>query len=47
MGPGNQPGLSLSQIKVAVEAQPELYSLIYVPKPLMVPGGRFIEYYYW
>ncbi|XP_048471432.1 trehalase isoform X2 [Rhincodon typus] len=30
-----------------VQSHPELYSQIYVPKPLIVPGGRFREYYYW
>ncbi|XP_044732126.1 trehalase-like [Chrysoperla carnea] len=23
------------------------YSLLYVPKPFVIPGGRFREYYYW
>lgn len=36
-----------SQIKDDVRAHPMFYSQIYVPHPLMVPGGRFIEYYYW
>ncbi|XP_054853686.1 trehalase isoform X2 [Eublepharis macularius] len=35
------------KVKADVQASPENYSLIYVPHPLMVPGGRFIEYYYW
>ncbi|XP_067826810.1 trehalase [Heptranchias perlo] len=35
------------KIKVEVQSHPELYSQIYVPKPLVVPGGRFREYYYW
>lgn len=26
---------------------PELYSLIYLPHPFIVPGGRFKEMYYW
>uniref|UniRef100_A0A8C5RK34 Trehalase n=1 Tax=Laticauda laticaudata TaxID=8630 RepID=A0A8C5RK34_LATLA len=26
---------------------PWRYSLIYVPNPVIVPGGRFREYYYW
>ncbi|XP_015594366.1 trehalase isoform X3 [Cephus cinctus] len=25
----------------------ELYSIIYVPNPVIVPGGRFREFYYW
>ncbi|CAI9591761.1 unnamed protein product, partial [Staurois parvus] len=35
------------QIKEEVKIQPERYSLIYVPNPLIVPGGRFREFYYW
>ncbi|XP_067910253.1 trehalase isoform X2 [Heterodontus francisci] len=35
------------KIKLDVQSHPELYSQIYVPKPLIVPGGRFREYYYW
>ncbi|XP_051895879.1 trehalase [Pristis pectinata] len=35
------------KIKVDVQSHPELYSQIYVPNPLVVPGGRFREYYYW
>ncbi|XP_043533654.1 trehalase isoform X6 [Chiloscyllium plagiosum] len=35
------------KIKLDVQAHPELYSQVYVPKPLIVPGGRFREYYYW
>ncbi|KAG8141696.1 hypothetical protein E2320_007255 [Naja naja] len=30
-----------------VQASPWRYSLIYVPNPVIVPGGRFREYYYW
>lgn len=30
-----------------VEANPSRYSLLYVPKPFVVPGGRFREFYYW
>ena len=26
---------------------PELYSMMYVPHPFIVPGGRFREFYYW
>lgn len=25
----------------------ELYSIVYVPHPVIVPGGRFREFYYW
>ncbi|CAM4613616.1 unnamed protein product [Lepidochelys kempii] len=35
------------KIKDDVRTHPMFYSQIYVPHPLMVPGGRFIEYYYW
>ncbi|XP_071054754.1 trehalase-like isoform X2 [Onthophagus taurus] len=35
------------QIKDAVRESPDRYSLIWVPKPFIVPGGRFREYYYW
>ncbi|XP_015742880.1 trehalase isoform X2 [Python bivittatus] len=30
-----------------VQVTPWRYSVIYVPHPLIVPGGRFREYYYW
>ncbi|KAH8271604.1 hypothetical protein KR018_010892, partial [Drosophila ironensis] len=30
-----------------VSKRPELYSIIPVPNPVIVPGGRFIEFYYW
>ncbi|XP_075166680.1 trehalase isoform X1 [Haematobia irritans] len=30
-----------------VYANPNLYSIISVPNPVIVPGGRFIEFYYW
>nr|XP_042707737.1 trehalase isoform X3 [Chrysemys picta bellii] len=35
------------KIKDDVRTRPMFYSQIYVPHPLMVPGGRFIEFYYW
>ncbi|XP_040181405.1 trehalase isoform X2 [Rana temporaria] len=35
------------KIKEEVKTQPDRYSLIYVPNPLIVPGGRFREFYYW
>nr|XP_028564710.1 trehalase [Podarcis muralis] len=35
------------QMKPEVKTSPDRHSLIYVPNPLIVPGGRFIEYYYW
>lgn len=30
-----------------VRINEELYSIIYVPHPVIVPGGRFREFYYW
>lgn len=30
-----------------VAANNELYSIIHVPNPVIVPGGRFREFYYW
>ncbi|CAG7785820.1 unnamed protein product, partial [Allacma fusca] len=30
-----------------VKARPEMYSMIYVNNPVIVPGGRFREFYYW
>ena len=30
-----------------VAEQPEHYSLIALPEPFIVPGGRFREIYYW
>ncbi|KAK6644318.1 hypothetical protein RUM43_000585 [Polyplax serrata] len=30
-----------------VRKNPEFYSIIYVPNPVIVPGGRFREFYYW
>jgi len=35
------------QIKEDVAVHPELYSMIYVANPFIVPGGRFREFYYW
>ncbi|KAL8173489.1 UNVERIFIED_CONTAM: hypothetical protein K2H54_002624 [Gekko kuhli] len=35
------------KVQAEVQSSPERHSLIYVPNPLMVPGGRFREYYYW
>ncbi|XP_032633040.1 trehalase isoform X1 [Chelonoidis abingdonii] len=35
------------KIKDDVRTHPMFYSQIYVPHPVIVPGGRFIEYYYW
>lgn len=30
-----------------VEQNPDLYSIIHVKNPVIVPGGRFREFYYW
>nr|XP_020840328.1 trehalase isoform X2 [Phascolarctos cinereus] len=35
------------KIKLDVSDQPDRYSLIYAAHPFIVPGGRFIEFYYW
>ncbi|CAJ1064990.1 trehalase [Xyrichtys novacula] len=35
------------KIRSDVKDQPELYSQIYTPHPVIVPGGRFRELYYW
>lgn len=35
------------KMKNDVKENPELYSIIYVENPVIVPGGRFREFYYW
>ncbi|CAG2066319.1 unnamed protein product [Timema podura] len=35
------------KIKEDVRDNQEQYSMIYVPNPLIIPGGRFREFYYW
>ncbi|XP_069695388.1 trehalase-like isoform X2 [Periplaneta americana] len=35
------------KMKDDVRENQELYSIIYVPHPVIVPGGRFREFYYW
>ncbi|XP_022617238.1 trehalase isoform X1 [Seriola dumerili] len=35
------------KIHTGVKDHPELYSQIYTPHPVVVPGGRFRELYYW
>ncbi|XP_044145509.1 trehalase isoform X1 [Bufo gargarizans] len=35
------------KISQDVMDHPELHSQIYVPNPIIVPGGRFREFYYW
>lgn len=39
--------LTIYVIVVDVRDNPEYYSLIYLPNPFIVPGGRFREVYYW
>lgn len=35
------------KMKNTVKQEEELYSIIWVPNPVVVPGGRFREFYYW
>ncbi|XP_015184771.1 PREDICTED: trehalase isoform X3 [Polistes dominula] len=35
------------KMKDDVKLHEEQYSIIYVPNPVIVPGGRFREFYYW
>lgn len=35
------------KMKQDVQDNESLYSIIHVPNPVMVPGGRFLEFYYW
>ena len=35
------------KIKTEVKESPDRYSLLYLPYPFIVPGGRFREIYYW
>ncbi|KAM6158609.1 trehalase [Rhynchocyon petersi] len=35
------------KMKPEVLNHPELFSLIYAEHPFIVPGGRFVEFYYW
>lgn len=35
------------KMKADVQKNPEYYSIIWVPNPVIVPGGRFREFYYW
>lgn len=35
------------KMKDSVKTENELYSIIWVPNPVIVPGGRFREFYYW
>eukprot|EP00731_Ephydatia_muelleri_P027457 Em0019g330a len=35
------------RVDPVVAMEPDRHSLLYVPNPFIVPGGRFIEQYYW
>ncbi|KAJ1362105.1 hypothetical protein KIN20_038424 [Parelaphostrongylus tenuis] len=35
------------EVKPEVKKSPQRFSLIYVPYPFIIPGGRFREFYYW
>ncbi|KRZ19378.1 Trehalase, partial [Trichinella zimbabwensis] len=35
------------KVKEIVKAFPDRHSIIYVPHPFIIPGGRFLEFYYW
>ena len=35
------------QVDESVAVYPDRHSLLFVPKPFIVPGGRFREFYYW
>ncbi|VDM98355.1 unnamed protein product [Thelazia callipaeda] len=35
------------KVKDDVRQHQELFSLLYVPHPFIIPGGRFREFYYW
>lgn len=35
------------QVKDDVRTHQDRYSLLYVPHPFIIPGGRFREFYYW
>ncbi|CAD6195854.1 unnamed protein product [Caenorhabditis auriculariae] len=35
------------EMSTEVRDQPERFSLLYVPRSFVVPGGRFREFYYW
>lgn len=34
-------------MKPEILSYPERFSLIYSEHPFIVPGGRFVEFYYW
>lgn len=35
------------QINIDVKNRPDMYSLVYLQSPVILPGGRFLELYYW
>lgn len=35
------------RLRADVRRRPKMYSMIAVPNPVIVPGGRYREYYYW
>lgn len=35
------------QVRDDVKHRQDHYSLLYVPHPFIIPGGRFLEFYYW
>jgi alpha,alpha-trehalase len=44
----NEIWIELSRkMKDEVKDRPELTSIIYVPNPFIIAGGRFLEFYYW
>lgn len=44
----NNIWLELSKkMKDEVREHPELTSIVYVPNPFIIAGGRFVEFYYW
>lgn len=34
-------------LHIRIQNNPDLYSIIYVKNGVIVPGGRFLEFYYW
>ncbi|KAL0268857.1 UNVERIFIED_CONTAM: hypothetical protein PYX00_010664 [Menopon gallinae] len=35
------------KMRIDVKNNPDQYSIVYVPNGLVIPGGRFTEFYYW
>jgi alpha,alpha-trehalase len=38
---------NILKVKDDVRLHQERFSLLYVPHPFVIPGGRFREFYYW